>query len=51
MVFSYIINCFIELRSLVSVARSLLPPKREREERRERESTVESEKNMGLREK
>ena len=30
MVFSYIINCFIKLRSSVSAARSLLPPERER---------------------
>jgi hypothetical protein len=29
--FSYIINSFIKLRSLVLAARSLLPPERERE--------------------
>jgi hypothetical protein len=52
MVFSYYINCFIKLRSLVSAARSLLPLERERGRRGgERESTGESEKNMGLRRK
>jgi hypothetical protein len=52
MVFSYFINCFIKLRSLVSAARSLLPLERERGRRGgERESTGESEKNMGLRRK